>query len=247
MKLRQFRTMAGVVVAAVALMAVSACSGPAAAQTPGAADTPRTISVTGTGIAYGSPDIANVVIGVQTRGADPGQAVSDNSARMEALIAAIRGLGIAEQDLQTTNFSVYVQQDYDPQTGRPSETISYVVDNTLNVTVRDTSKLGDVLSGAVEAGANAIHGVSFGVADPAALEAQAREKAVADARARAEQLAQAAGVTLDSVLTLSESISGGQPIPYARDMAQAAVGGAVPVQTGQIQVNLQVNITYTIR
>jgi uncharacterized protein YggE len=70
---------------------------------------------------------------------------------------------------------------------------------------------------------------------------------VADARARAEQLAQAAGVTLDSILSLSENISGGQPIPYAGDMAQSAVGGAVPVQTGQVQVNLQVNITFTIK
>jgi uncharacterized protein YggE len=247
MKLPQIRTTAGVMLAAVAMLALSACAGQAAAQTPVAPNTPRTITVTGSGVAYGAPDVATVQIGVQTRGSDPGQAVSDNNARMEALIAAIQALGIAEQDLQTTNFSVYVQQDYDPQTGRPLETINYVVDNSLTVTVRDTNRLGDVLTGAVDAGANTIYGVSFSVADVAALEAQARDKAVADARARAEQLAQAAGVTLDSILTLSENISGGQPIPYARDMAQAAVGGAVPVQTGQVQVNLQVNVTYTIK
>jgi uncharacterized protein YggE len=247
MKLHQIKTAAGVMLAAVGLLALSACAGQAGAQTPVTADTPRTITVTGNGVAYGAPDVATIQIGVQTRGSDPGQAVSDNNTRMEALIAAIEGLGIAEQDLQTTNFSVYVQQDYDPQTGRPLETINYVVDNTLSVTVRDTNRLGDVLTGAVDAGANTIHGVSFSVADVAALEAQARDKAVADARARAEQLAQAAGVTLDSILTLSENISGGQPIPFARDMAQAAVGGAVPVQTGQVQVNLQVNLTYTIK
>jgi uncharacterized protein YggE len=247
MKLPQIQTTAGVMLAAVAMLALSACAGQAAAQTPVAADTPRTISVTGSGVAYGAPDVATVQIGVQTRGSDPGQAVSDNNARMEALIAAIQDLGIAEQDLQTSNFSVYVQQDYDPQTGRPLENINYVVDNTLTVTVRDTNRLGDVLTGAVDAGANTIYGVSFSVADVAALEAQARDKAVADARARAEQLAQAAGVTLDSILSLSENISGGQPIPYAGDMAQSAVGGAVPVQTGQVQVNLQVNITFTIK
>jgi uncharacterized protein YggE len=247
MNLRKFRTTAGVALAALALMAVSACAGQAAAQTPVPANTPRTISVTGNGIAYGTPDVAHVQIGVQSRGSDPGQAVDDNNTRMQALIAAIQGMGVAEQDLQTTNFSVYVQQDYDPQTGRPLETINYVVDNTLSVTVRDTNLLGDVLSGAVEAGANTIYGVSFSVADPAALEGQARDKAVADARARAEQLAQAAGVTLDSVLTISEYTSGGQPIPIMREAADAAIGGAVPVQTGQIQVNMQVNITYTIR
>ncbi|MCC6189245.1 MAG: SIMPL domain-containing protein [Anaerolineales bacterium] len=246
MNSRQIRTLAGVAVIAVALMAVSACSGAASAQAP-ATPGPRTIAVTGTGSAYGAPDIAHVQLGVQTRGADPGQAVNDNNARMEALIAAIQGMGIAEQDMQTTNFSVYVQQDYDPQTGRPLENTNYVVDNTLNVTVRDPDLLGDVLSGAVDAGANSIHGVSFSVEDVAALQAEARAKAVADARARAEQLAQSTGVTLDTVMTVSENVYADQPIVFGRDMAQAAVGGAVPVQTGQVQVNLQVTLVYTIK
>ena len=242
------KTMASLGLAALTLMTAAACAAsPAAAQTGTPADTPRTITVTGTGTAYGAPDVATIQIGVQTRGDDAGQAVSDNSTRMEALIAAIKGLGIDEKDLQTTNFSVNVQQDYDPQTGQPLETIHYQVDNTLNVTVRDTNKLGDVLTGAVDAGANTIYGVNFSVADPAALEGQARDLAVADARTRAEQLAAAAGVTLDVPLTISEYASQSQPIYYARDLAESAAGAAVPVQTGQIQMDLQVSITYTIK
>ncbi len=245
---RSFTNITSLALAALGLMTAAACAAsPAAAQTGIPADTPRTITVTGSGIAFGAPDIATIQIGVQTRGVDPAQTVSDNSTRTAALIAAIKALGIAEKDLQTTNFSVNVQQDYDPQTGQPLETIHYQVDNTLNVTVRDTNKLGDVLSGAVEAGANTIYGVSFSVADPAALEGQARDLAVADARTRAEQLAAAAGVTLDVPLTISEYASQSQPLYYARDLAESAAGAAVPVQTGQIQVNLQVSITYTIK
>lgn len=245
---RQLKTVASFLLAALGLMTAAACAAsPATAQSGVSADTPRTISVTGTGSAYGTPDVATIQIGVQTRNTDPAAAVSDNTTRMEALIAAIKALGVDEKDLQTTNFSVYVQQDYDPQTGRPLETIQYQVDNTLNVIVRDTNNLGTVLSGAVEAGANTIYGVSFSVADPAALEGQARDLAVADARKRAEQLAAAAGVTLDVPLTISEYTSQAQPYYLGRDMAEAAAGAPVPVQTGQIQVNLQVNITYTIK
>jgi len=245
---RPLKTTASLMLLALGLMTVAACAAsPAVAQTGTPADTLRTITVTGTGVAYGAPDVGTIQIGVQTRGTDPGQAVSDNTTRMEALIAALQGLGIDEKDLQTTNFSVYVQQDYDPQTGQPLETIHYQVDNTLNVTVRDTAKLGQVLSGAVEAGANSIYGVSFSVADPAALEGQARDLAMADARHRAEQLAAAAGVTLDVPLTISEYAAQAQPLYYARDAALEVAGAPVPVQTGQIQVNLQVNVTYTIK
>ena len=244
---RQLRTVASLALVAVGLMTAAACAAaPAAAQTGVPGDTPRTITVTGTGTAYGAPDIATVQVGVQTRSEDAGQAVNDNSTRMAALIAALKALGIDEKDLQTTNFSVYVQQDYDPQTGQPLETIHYQVDNTLNVTVRDTNQLGDVLSGAVDAGANTIYGVSFSVADPAALQGQARDLAVADAHERAEQLAAAAGVTLDVPLSISESSYVAQPVYAARDAAVAA-GAPVPVQTGQIQVDLQVSITYTIK
>jgi uncharacterized protein YggE len=242
---RHLQTFASLGLLALGLMTAAACAAnPAGAQTDVPADTPRTITVTGSGLAYGAPDVATVQIGVQSRGTDAGQVVTD-STQTQALIDALKGLGIDEKDLQTTNFSVNVQQDYDPQTGQPLETIHYVVDNTLNVTIRDTNKLGDVLSGAVEAGANSIYGVSFTVADPDALENQARDLAVADARARAEQLAAAAGVTLDVPLTISEYANTVQPVYAARDMAVAAE--AVPVQTGQIQVNMQVSITYTIK
>lgn len=233
--------------AVLALGVLTGCAAPASAQTGVPADTPRTITVSGSGVAYGSPDIATAQVGVQTRGEDPGQAMEENNTRMAALIAALKGLGIADNDIQTTNFSVYAQQDYNPQTGEALERITYVVDNTVNITVRDLGRLGDVLSGAVEAGANSVYGISFSVENETALEQTAREQAMTDARTRAEALADLAGVTLDVPLSISETFTGGQPIFYGRDMAAQAGGSAVPVQSGQIAVNLNVQVTYIIK
>jgi uncharacterized protein YggE len=224
----------------------AACAPVATVPAASPAGDRNTISVTGSGLAYGTPDVASVQIGVQSRNTDPKAAVADNTQRANALIDALKALGIDAQDLQTSNFSVSAQQDYDPATGQSRGTFTYVVDNTLTVTVRDLGKLGDVLSQAVEAGANNIYGVSFSVSDPAKLEAEAREKAMADAKARAEALAQAAGVTLGGPITISEYVSA-PPVPGPIFRAEVASAAPVPVQTGQMQVSLQVSVTYEIQ
>ncbi len=248
---RTLRLVSVLAVGLVGLLALSACAAPAVAQNSGSTQAqPHTISVTGSGVAYGKPDIATAQIGVQSRSTDPAQAVDDATAKMNAIMAALKDLGIDEKDIQTTNFSVSAQQDVNPETGQLKDTFTYVVDNTVTVTVRDLSKVGDVLGKAVGAGANSIYGVNFTVSDQAALEAEARDRAMADAKTRAEQLAKAAGVTLDAPMNISEYSSG--PIPYTADYKAAPAvglgGGApVPVSTGQIQVNLQVSVTYLIK
>ena len=228
--------------AIVGALALSACAAPAATPVE------HTISVTGNGVAYGKPDIAVAQFGVQTRDEDPGQAVSRNTGKMNAIMAELKKLAIEEKDIQTSNFSVYAQQNYDPN-GLPTN-YTYVADNTVNITIRDLNKVGEVLGNVVAAGANSIYGVSFTVSDQSQLEAEARGKAMADAKARAEQLAQAAGVTLDKPLSISEYTAG--PAPYAADV-RAFGGGAVaeaapvPVASGQIVVNLQVSVVYVIK
>jgi uncharacterized protein len=245
---RRIKLTAGLLIALLGTLVLSACAGaaPVPLQTT-SGQNPPSISVTGNGVAYGSPDIAVAQIGVQSRDTDPARAVADANAKMSAIIAALKELGVEDKDIQTANFSVSAQQDFDPATGQPKGTFTYVVDNTVSVTVRDLSKVGDMLSRVVDAGANSIYGVNFSVSDQSALEAEARQKAMADAKARAEQLAQAAGVTLDAPLSISEFSTGPVPLPYAVDRAQAGGGGPVPVATGQVQVNLQVSVVYTIK
>lgn len=235
------------VIAALLTLAACATGAPAASAGNGS-DSPHTISVSGNGTAYGTPDLATINIGVQSRHTDAAAAVAENTNKMNAITAALAGLGIEAKDIQTTNFSVYPQQEYDPQTGQATGVTTYVVDNSVNVVLRDLNNVGAALGRATEAGANSIYGISFGVSDPAKLEAEARAKAMADAKARAEQLAQAAGVTLDVPMNISEYSSG--PIPYAVD-SKAALGvgggGSVPVSSGQLQISLSVNITYIIK
>lgn len=245
---RQFTPVAVLLLAAMGMLMLSACASPALAQTstPTApSDQPHTITVTGSGTAYGAPDIATAQIGVQTRDADAVKAVSANTTKMTAIIAALKAQGIDEKDIQTTNFSVSAQQDVDAN-GQPKGTMTFIVDNTVNITVRDLSKVGQVLSASVDAGANTIYGVAYSVADQSALEGQARDKAMADAKARAAQLAKDAGTILDGPITISEVVNNPGPIFYgARSAAVAAPSSApVPVQSGQISVQIQVNVTY---
>lgn len=222
---------------------LAACGAPASPAIPAE----HTLTVTGNGMVYGAPDKAIVSVGIEERNKNAAEAVASATTKMTRIIDAMKALGVEAKDLQTTNFSIYAQQDYDNE-GKPLSTYTYVVNNSLNVVVRDLAKVGDVLGNAVDAGANSIGGVTFSVEDTAALEAQAREQAMADAKARAEQLARAAGVTLGQPMSINEYLSG--PILYASEVKAvglAADGSSVPVQSGQIQVNMQVSVTYIIK
>jgi uncharacterized protein YggE len=226
---------------------VSACSGIAAAQTPqpGQVIGPaRTISVTGSGKAFIVPDMAMISVGVRTENRDAGEAVEDNNAQTQEVIAALRDMGVAEQDIQTTNFSIYPQQQYDDQ-GQLTGTI-YVVENTVQVTVRDLDQLGDLLGAAVDAGANSIYGIQFDVENKEEALSEARQNAVDDAAAQAQDLAQAAGVQLREIQSLSTVSSFQSPIFDGRGGAAEAAVSTVPISPGQLTVNADVTVVYTL-
>jgi len=231
---------------------LTGCAGVAAAQTSTPSDSQgqpplRTVSVMGSGKAILTPDIAYVNIGVHTENKNAAEAVAANTSQAQKVIDAIKGLGIDSKDIQTTNFSIYPQQQYDPN-GKPTGEITYIVDNSVYVTVRDLDKVGDLLDAAVQAGANSIGGIQFDVADKTQALSDARQAAVNDARAKAEELASAAGVSLGSVQTIAES-TGGYPVPMydMRAAAPAAMeGAAVPVSPGQMTITVDVNIVYLI-
>jgi len=207
----------------------------------------RGITVVGTGKASGTPDVANVNVGVETQADTVQQAVADNKTKMTSLLSALKELGIADKDIQTTNYGVYTQQQPSPD-GKGMGPTSYHVNNQVNVTVRDVNKLGDVLDKVVAAGANNIYGVNFSVADTSKLQADARAEAFADAKERAESLAKLAGVTLGDVVSVSEVI-GSNPVYEGARMAVATGlgGGGAPIQPGELEVNMSVQVTYAIK
>lgn len=219
---------------------------PAAQTMPGAQTMPRTIAVTGSGSAFLDPDLAYVTIGVQTEAEEAAEAVADNNTQSQELIDALREFGIAASDIQTTNFSIFPQQQYDPQ-GRTTGEILYVVNNSVQVTVRDLDQVGDLLDAAVQAGANSIYGIQYDVEDKTEALSGARQDAVANARALAEELAQAAGVSVGDVVSISIGGAGyPTPMPLFKgaDMAQAEA--SVPVNPGQMHLTVEVTVVYAI-
>jgi uncharacterized protein len=229
----------------VAAALLAAC-GPATPSTINVQPQPplRTITVTGTGKVTLTPDIAYITIGVHTQNASAKDAVTQNNEQTQAVITAIKGFGIDAKDIQTTNFSVYPQQQYD-NTGKPTGII-YMVDNSVYVTVRDLTKLGDLLDSTVTSGANNISGITFDVADKSAALSQARTAAVAEASKQATELTKAAGVDLGDVQTISYYDS---TPPIAMPLAELAAqrDSSVPISAGSMQVSTTVTIVYLLK
>ncbi len=234
-----------ITILALGAVLITAC-GPAniAVTTP---PPQRTITVTGSGKVTLTPDIAYISIGVHTEDPSAKNAVASNNTQAQAVITAIKSFGVADKDIQTTNFSIYAQQQTDT-TGKVTG-INYVVDNTVYVTVRDLSKLGDLLDSAVSAGANNISSIQFDVADKTAALSQARLAAVADAKKQADELTSATNTVLGDVQTISYmDTTVPITVQYARTATLApAAAPVVPVQAGSMQITTTVTIVYALK
>ena len=228
---------------ALAALGLSACSGAAVNTTPAEV---RTINVNGSGSVTLAPDMAEVSIGVQTQGENADEASAENTEIANAIMAALQELEIAETDIQTSNFSVYPRQRYDDD--NQLQSVTYIVNNSVLVTVHDLDKLGDVLNAAIGAGANTINGVSFDVSDRESAIAQALEAAMQNAAGRADVLAQAANAEIVQVQSVNTYIGGGgvqrqYEMAVAEDMAG---GSSVPVSPGEMVIQVEVNVVYEI-
>ncbi len=214
----------------------------------GASGADRTVSVTGEATVHATPDIVTIDLGVQTQDPDVVKAVSDNNRAGQAIVDAAKSAGVAEADIQTTNFSVYSQPPRVDQTGAAVGGPIYFVNNTFRITIRQADKLGAMLQSAVTAGANQINGISYSIADPSGPQDQARVNALADARARAEQLAKNAGATLGAPILISATAYSPGPGPVPA-MAAGVGGGStnVPVSIGSLDIQAQVTVTYTLQ
>jgi uncharacterized protein YggE len=261
---------------ALALSLVVAQAGCAAPHTvvrpgvPSAGAPVEGISVTGTGKAFGQPNIARATVGVEVRAATADGAMRDVNTGVARVIAALKGAGIAESDLATQNLSLHFEREEHPPPRPMAEPMpaapkartatvqasdaspeskkspagNYRAQNTVVVKIRNLDKVGAVLGTATGAGANVMFGLAFELEDPRQLEEQAREKAMADARARAEGLARLAGVRLGPIVSIQES-SGGVP-PSGPVMYRAAQAADVPIERGELLVTTTVNAVYSI-
>lgn len=233
-----------IVISIVVLGLLAACQ-PLAARN--SSEVTRSISVNGIGKVTLVPDIAMVNIGVRTEAEVITEALEGNTAQANAISRALQDLGIEEKDIQTSNFNVYPNDRWNPMTGEV-EGRYFVVENTVNVTVRDLPSLGQVLNVVVEAGANTIYGISFNVDDRSAAVAEARDLAIQDAKAKAGAIADSAGVQLGEIISISV-FEGSAPYPYLDGMrAGAALEAAdVPISAGTLTIIMESNLTYAIQ
>lgn len=212
-------------------------SGPGAAQEAKA----PTIVVTATGTVEVAPDMATLTIGVTTQGDTAAAALAANSASVEAVMARLAATGVEARDMQTSNLSLY--PNWSGAEGMAPTIANYVASNQVTIRIRKLDALGAILDAAVADGANTLNGLAFGLADPDPLLDEARKKAVAAARARAELLAAAAGVTLGPIVQISEGSSWSEPAPMYRAEVAAA---PVPVAGGEVGLSATVTIQYEI-
>jgi uncharacterized protein YggE len=222
-----------------------------ALTTAGANDSsqPQGIGVTGEGRASAAPDIVVLGLGVSAKASTVDAANSQVQEAMSDLLASLEANGVQEKDIQTSGFSIYPEYDY-----RNDEQIltGYRVSHMLQVKVRDVDGVGEVIDDAVEAGGDLlqVQSISFAIDDTTALSSEARQEAMADAQAKAEELASLAGVTLGKPTYITESLysPSSQPYFYAERMALPATGGdETAISAGELEVVVTVNITYSIQ
>jgi len=209
-------------------------------------DSGREITVTGEGEVSVPPDVAKVTLGTQTDSlATAEAALSSLTKSFTSVLDAVEKIGIAQEDVKTTNFSLYPSYDYIEGRQIPR---GFIASQHVVVTVRDLAKVGEVLSVATSTGANQIGGVQFTVDDEEAVRAQAEEEAIAQAREKGERIAKALEATLGDVKTYQVSPTGGSPIAFR----EAGFGGATedavpPVPAGTSDVGVTVTVTFQLK
>jgi uncharacterized protein YggE len=222
----------------------------AGAQAPGTDSEPmRTISVSGMGQAGAQPDLAVVTLGVRTEAKEAGEALTQNSVQMQAVIDALKAAGVAARDIQTEVLRLSPQFERPaPRAGQvqgPPEVVGFVATNVVEVRVRDLDGLGELLDAAVQAGGNQIEGIRFEIEDTSGLAMLARVAAWEDALAKAEQLAALAGSELGPALTIQESSR--IPRPYVERAMDVSAAAAVPIEPGTQTVEVDLQVTWILK
>ena len=228
---------------AIPFAALAALSAPAmAAEVQIQAQAP-VVELTGDEIVYSAPDVAQIGAGVQTRAPTAQEAVRQNAAAMEKVVARLRALGIERKDIQTSNFNLSAQYDY--REGQQQRFIGYDVMNQVQVKLRELTRAGEVLDALVSAGANNIYGPNFMLEADEGAKADARAKAFARGRTMAQEYARMAGMSGVRLLEVSEVFqSYGRPIVAAAAMRAEAGDASTPIEPGEVGTGVNLTVKY---
>lgn len=204
----------------------------------------KRLQVSGTAVVTASPDIAYITLGVETQDPSAEKAAQDNANIMARVMAALRDLGLTEKEVSTSGYNIYGSTQVINRGSDREETVTtYYVQNRINITTQDLDNLGEIIDRAVKAGANQVQGIRFDVQDKQALQLEALRLAVRQGRAKAEAMAEAAGLVLGDLLTMNESYSTYAPMVTAvAYRADAAVGTAI--NPGDVEVSATVQMKF---
>lgn len=227
-------------------LAASAAPAALAQAAPPAADSlfrATTLNLSAYGETEIAPDMATISLGVTIQAKSAAGAMSANAQRMSQVMAALKAAGIAARDIQTSGLNLSPQYAYEQNL--PPRLTGYQVNNQVTVTVHDLTRLGAAVDATVNAGANQVNGISFGLNDPTAAENAARETAVKALAAKAELYARATGYRIGRLVSLSEGggYSAPQPMPM---MAMARMKADTPVSPGELKVRIDVSGLYEL-
>jgi uncharacterized protein len=245
MNVNRTAVIAGVLAAAIAIAGFAIVqSNDTAAVADNPTTAPPTISAAGTGVVSGTPDLLTVSLGVNSRGATAGEALNNANQHANDLIGTLKAQGIDPKDIATSGLSISPVFD-----DKGQQITGYQSSNIVTAKLRDLTRAGAVIDAAAASVGNDIvlNGVNFSIENTSSLFAQARKQAVDAARTQAQQLAQAAGVRLGPVQSITENAQEvPSPVPFATKSADAAAGASVPIEPGSQQISLTVEVVFQI-
>lgn len=204
------------------------------------------ITTRGDGFVEVKPDIAQVSLGIELDAPSAAAASEKNALQMTKLTGALKSLGIAEKDIQTTNYNLFPVRRYNKTTQR-EELVGYRVSNQVTVTVRNLDKLGRAIDQSIQAGATNVNNVAFTVASPSKWRNEAIAKAVADADGKAKALAKASGVQIKKILYITDQTVEVQPFQMdGRNLKLESQQANTPIEPGQVRVTANVQMGFEI-
>lgn len=210
------------------------------------------INVSGEGKVSVSPDLATITLGLETNGKDVSEITKESTASMNKIIEELKALGLESADIQTTQYSVNPRYDYTDK-GRVDD--GYQIEQNIEVKIRDFDKIANVITIATENGANVINNLQFSIEDEQKAKNDAREKAIAQAKQKAQEIAQETGIKLGKIINFYESSSSSDnPIYYSvKSMSSAvaledsAMGVSSNIESGEQEVTVTVNLVYKVK
>ena len=206
------------------------------------------ISVRGNGIVSAKPDMVNLQVGVQIQNVSLDTAQAEAATKADAIVNQLKAAGIEEKDISTAQYNVEPVMNY--RENQPPTVTGFRVTNIMNVKVRDITKAGKLIDDMVKSGANTIYGLSFSFSDPTAVMKQAREQAMNDAKAKAQELASLGGVALGAPIVIDDAGANVPPVIMEQAMGRSmdsAVASAPPINPGQQEIRVDVTVIYAIK